>query len=74
VRDGDTRPGADVMYRPCSAFFTGSDQNWRVLQQPHGERALVNTRSGLVAGVRAGSTATGARLELQRDTGAAYPG
>jgi hypothetical protein len=37
VRDGDTRPGADVMYRRCPAFFTGWDQNWRVLQQPDNE-------------------------------------
>lgn len=70
----NTAVGAALDAEPCAASSV-TKQNWRVTTSSQGGATiatLVHVESGLVAGVRAASTAANARLELQQDAGAAH--
>jgi len=62
--------GTSLTMKPCVAFSSASTQNWRLLPTTANGRSavkLLHNNSGLLAGVRNGSTAQAAVIELQTD-------
>ncbi|MFJ7305904.1 RICIN domain-containing protein [Streptomyces sp. NPDC099088] len=70
---GGVSAGTAVTAVACTAFSQSSTQNWRLVGTGvSGKVKMLNTRSGLVAGIRGASTAEGAVLELQNDVSAPH--
>lgn len=70
VTDGHLGVGTSLTMTPCLALSPSSTQNWRLVRTlANGKSAvkLLHNRSGLIAGVRDGSTAEDAIIELQTD-------